>query len=360
MKIAFLGDIGQFGKFCIHNEQGLENYFKEVSEYLACFDIVIGNLETPYVDKQKPVGAKSAHILARAENVEILKYLNVNYVNLSNNHIFDYGESAYFYTKSILEKNNIKIFGTEGKEQLLNVNGIKVALNGYCSFNTNPLKIVFDSNVGVNGLDVDHVIEKMKVNHENGYFNVISVHSGQEHVNIPSKDDIIMARKFSTVAPYIYYGHHPHVVQGVEMHNKSLIAYSLGNFCFSDVYTEKSRDPLVKMSENNKTGLILTAEIDSEGIVKHGTIPIYMATEKMTFCQEIVKTSLDKYNAYLSSDLDDLEEKRTKLISEYVLERKKLRNLNWYIKRSNLSTIKQILDSKINANKYVEHVKSKL
>ena len=41
--------------------------------------------------------------------------------------------------------------------------------------------------------------------------------------------------------------HHPHVAQGIEMHKSSLIAYSLGNFCFDDVYTSVSKAPLVKL-----------------------------------------------------------------------------------------------------------------
>ena len=87
MKIALLGDIAFFGKNSIKKNSSLFNYYKDVKCYLADYDIVIANLETPFNDSSKPYGYKSAYIDSDIENVEILKYLGVSIVNLANNHI---------------------------------------------------------------------------------------------------------------------------------------------------------------------------------------------------------------------------------------------------------------------------------
>ena len=72
---------------------------------------------------------------------------------------------------------------------------------------------------------------------------------------MPSSDDVKFARHLANQFNYVYYGHHPHVIQGFERVNKSTIFYSLGNFIFDDVYTSKDKEkPLIALSESNKTG----------------------------------------------------------------------------------------------------------
>lgn len=360
MKVALLGDIGFFGKFCVTNNPELKEYFKEISDFLGEHDVVIGNLETPFVEKLTPYGAKSAHIYADPLNIELLKYLNISHVNLSNNHIYDFGEHSYELTKSILTNNDVEFFGVESKQNYVEKDGVKVALQGYCSYNTNPLKVTFDQSKGVNGLDIDLMVENFKCNSNNGYFNIVSMHSGLEHVNYPSQDDIKMARKLGDLAPYLYYGHHPHVAQGVEEYSESLLAYSLGNFCFSDVYTEKSTLPLIKMSENNKTGLILSLEISPTGIENYEAIPIYMSEKSMELGTKSVNIDLDEYTKSIKLDVNIYESKRQKLVDEYIGSRIKQRDIKFYLKRLNINSIKLILASKLNALKYKRHVKSKL
>jgi poly-gamma-glutamate synthesis protein (capsule biosynthesis protein) len=360
VKIALLGDIGLFGRFCIVENKNLKEYFSDIAELLSTYDVVIGNLETPFSDTSKTYGAKSAHIVSNKKNIEILDFLNINYVNLSNNHVFDFGLESYELTKNMLQENDIKFFGVESKQCFVEHGEIKLALHGYCSFNTNPQKITFDTSIGINGLDVDIVKKNLQENHDNGFFNIVSIHSGLEHVNYPSQDDIKFARELTNIAPYVYYGHHPHVVQGIEAVDDSILAYSLGNFCFSDVYTNKSKEPLIKQSENNKTGMVLSIELDSNGVSEFKAIPIYMGNVRMKVGDDNVECALEKYTSNLNATSQSYFNMRNELLADFMSERKKMRNLNWFLKRLNLSSVKQIMQSKVNARKYFKHVKSKL
>ena len=45
MRIALLGDIAAFGKYCLRNDKNLLNYFDDIKKYLSIFDLVIANLE---------------------------------------------------------------------------------------------------------------------------------------------------------------------------------------------------------------------------------------------------------------------------------------------------------------------------
>lgn len=62
MKIALLGDIALFGRMSMTENEELHDYFLDISDYLSCFDYVVGNLETPFSIAKKTNGAKSAFI----------------------------------------------------------------------------------------------------------------------------------------------------------------------------------------------------------------------------------------------------------------------------------------------------------
>lgn len=356
MKIALLGDIALYGRFSVENNLHLDHYFVDVEKLLAGMDHVIGNLETPFVDKHKKYGAKSAHICCTLPNVKVLKMLHVSAVGLANNHAYDYGRKAMEFTCKHLQDNNIPFFGIKGKQLLLQDASTKIAVSGFCCYSTNPMGMGED---GVNIMNVKEVERQMKENQDKGFFNIVSIHAGQEHMNYPSYHSILFARKLSEMFDYVYYGHHPHVVQGMEKCNNSHIFYSLGNFCFDDVYTSKSKQPLVKLSDNNKTGMIVILEFEGNIVKNYDTIPFYMGEEKMEIRKDL-EPQFEKYSSALSMPKSEYVSMRRKMLDEYIRQRKEMRNLSWYLKRLNLNSFRMIRSAKNNAKAYQANVKKYL
>ena len=229
MKLALLGDIAFFGKYSLPNNHNIIDNLSVLSEYLKGFDLVVGNLEVPFSEEMKTFGAKSAYICTCSENIKLLNVLGIDAVTLANNHMFDYGKEGYELTKKLLTENNIEWFGAEGKILKREFNDSKIAFSGFCCYSSNPLKCVNNGGYGVNAYNLKEVDNILKQNDLDGYLNIVSVHAGLEHINNPSKEHILAARKLARTVPYIYYGHHPHVIQGVEEYKGSLIAHSLGN-----------------------------------------------------------------------------------------------------------------------------------
>jgi poly-gamma-glutamate synthesis protein (capsule biosynthesis protein) len=357
MKIALLGDIGFYGKYSLENNPDIKSYFKEVSNYLSKFDLVVGNLETPFVTNLKPKSIKSAFIGAEDVNVNLLKYLNVDVVNLANNHIFDYGIEGYQNTIKLLDKDNIPYFGVNEKVYTFYKENNKIAFQGFCAYNTSPSGVYNKTkDVGVNELNIPDVTAHLSDYNKKGYFNVLSMHSGQEHVNCPSYEDIKMARKLSKICPYVYYGHHPHVLQGIETVNNSIIAYSLGNFCFDDVYTSKSKQPLVTQTDNNKSSIILELEIENNKVISHHTTPIFNGDKELKIGSDKIIENLKQYTNILSVDPYVYTKKRNTRIREFINKRKELRNLKWYLKRLNYKSAIQIYKAKQNQAKQFNSV----
>ena len=335
MKLALIGDIALFGKMSLDENPHIKNNLSEVAAFLGGFDYVVGNMETPFSLKKKAKGAKSAYLCSDIQNVEIIKYLGINAVSLANNHMFDYGHEGYETTKNVLTETGIDFFGAEGKELYLELNGNRFAFSGFCCYSTNPLQCVNCGEYGVNAYDIEKVKGVIERNHRNGFMNIVSVHAGIEHVNYPSIDHIRAARLLAGICPYIYYGHHPHVVQGVEVYRNSLIAHSLGNFCFDDVYNGISNTPLVSLSENNRTGMILDLTIQQNKIVDWKEQLIYIQEDGVIRLIEDEETLLD-YNSHLEKcekNVDEYLLLRERIIENRIAERKKCRDSRWYLDR---------------------------
>ncbi|MFT5435366.1 MAG: poly-gamma-glutamate capsule biosynthesis protein CapA/YwtB (metallophosphatase superfamily), partial [Myxococcota bacterium] len=67
-----------------------------------------------------------------------------------------------------------------------------------------------------------------------GCFVIVSVHWGREGVHYPPRKVVAAAHWMVDAGADVVVGHHPHVLQGVEFYGKGAIAYSLGNFVFTN------------------------------------------------------------------------------------------------------------------------------
>lgn len=357
MKIALLGDAAFYGKFCLLNGSP-KLLLEKTASILNTFDYVVLNLEAPFaLAEAKQFGHKSAYIKSDPINVELLKYLGVDAVCIANNHMFDFGYESYELTKKILSDNDISYFGTENKDLKLDIQNNKIAFSGYCCFSSNPINA---TSKGVNPYDYKSVKKKLIEDKSLGYASILSIHAGQEHVNFPNYDHIEMARKLSSVHPYVYYGHHPHVLQGVEEYCNSLLAYSLGNFCFDDVYSNKSTSPLVEMNQNNKESAILSLEYINSKLIDYEFIPLYDGQ----VCEEQQKVqilqNIQNYSSFIGVEKDQYIKERFQLLNKYLQSRKSKRDLNWFIKRLNYNSFKIIKNGYQNKKKYNECIKDYL
>lgn len=359
MKIALLGDVAFFGKFSVENGR-IYDYFSELAAELKNYDFVVGNLETPLTHNPKPFAVKSAHIKATPDNIALLKFLHISHVNLANNHIFDYGIEGYLSTLAVLEKNNIGIFGADRRQCFIDDSDSKVALSGYCCYSANGNEyLTARKQHGINILDGFEVEKNLLDNQRKGFFNICSIHCGQEHVNKPNYDHVRMARKLAAKVPYVFYGHHPHVLQGVEAYKDSILAYSQGNLCFDDVYTSKSRQPLIKQNENNKTSIILELTIKGNKIEKYAAIPLFDNGERILVGNNPdIISKLNAYSDLLNTPMDEYIAQRNAEISSYILNRKKKRDLNWYLKRLKFDSVRMILNARKNQECYNRAVKT--
>ena len=356
MKIALLGDIALFGRYCVNNKSDVLDALSGLKNALSEFDLIVANLEAPLTSNKKRAGSKSAYIRSEINNIEVLKYLGVNAVSLANNHIFDFGLKGLQETLMTLKENNIDYYGVDSKSLNLNIRGEKIALHGYCSYITDPsyasYKDRFSSNDGLNLLEYDDVLSSLKKADEEGYFNIISAHSGIENVSIPSVEDIMFARKLANEFNYVYHGHHPHVIQGLEKHNNSLISYSQGNCLFDDIYDHRTGSLLVEQAFINACSFILSIDIKNKKLSAFKEIPFSLYKGDFVLnCIEAKKVIAER-SELLKLDFSELQNLRTSEIKNMKTKRSARRDFKWFKSRLRPSTFFRIFNNKLNAYFY--------
>lgn len=75
---------------------------------------------------------------------------------------------------------------------------------------------------------------------------VVHAHWGQEYDDQPTTRQQEMAKAMSDAGADIVIGHHPHVLQNIEVYNDTVIFYSLGNFVFDQGWTRTRSSAIVQ------------------------------------------------------------------------------------------------------------------
>jgi len=265
MKISFLGDICFNDKY---NELYLDGSkpFDNISKITKKSSLVIGNLECVSKGKDsKKNFLKRPHLSTNVETLNYLSDINVNMVCLANNHIYDYLYDGYDETINFLNSNNIIHIGaTPLKENRINpiikeIDDIKFCFLNYVTIDTNP-NLPEDSKITVNIFDKNQVIKYIKEYKQKVDQVIVLLHWGGNTENgyYPDLNQAEIARDLIDSGADLIVGHHSHTFQAYECYKGKYIFYSLGNFCFSDIYNDNQL--YSRLSNRQRKSIIL--EID--------------------------------------------------------------------------------------------------
>lgn len=252
LKFAFLGDLflgGEFITYAEKNQIDLLRPFHYISNYFSDAEILFVNFEGPIFsgpNKRKDV---TVHISNHPSIIEFLKKFKICVLNLANNHIMDYGPEGLDKTLFLLKANKLNYIGAgrnaveADKELIIEYKSRKIAFIGYT---TNELYVgsviaQHDKPGCATYLDLDKVLRKVQDLKKEVDVICVSLHWGHEYHQYPSHSQVAIAHALVDAGANYIIGHHPHVIQGIESYNKSLIIYSLGNFFFSPVRSTKGR-----------------------------------------------------------------------------------------------------------------------
>ena len=287
-----------------------------IKNILSGSDFAFGNLESPLLfDENK---ATTTSFAGSYKFADFLKECHINVLSIANNHILEHGEKGFFDTINILNNSNINPVGYQED----NNSNLVILVKDNVTFGFVAYNSVHDiKNPDLySEFNLDKVINTLNRMENQGVdCKIISLHWGwhEEYINIPSAENIKIARTLIDNGADIVVGHHPHVIQPVEKYKGKLIFYSLGNFLFDMIWSKNVRTGLTVKVLYNKTTNIIDYEL----------IPIYLTNDytPLLFDKSKFETKMKKYKNQI--DLYDKD------MNSYIRKREFQMKLNQYYQR---------------------------
>ncbi len=241
--------------------------FVSVLPVLRQAHVVIGNLESPISLRGTAVENKKFTLRAAPVAVAALKAAGIHVVTLANNHTMDFGPLALQDTLTVLGENNILYAGAGMNLEdarapaFLKVGDQTLAFLSYSL--TFPLE--FYASAGRPGTAPGYrefVKRDIRKARPKADLVVVSFHWGAELMTTAKDYQRELGRLSIDWGADLVLGHHPHILQELELYRGRLIAYSLGNFVFGSE------------SDKTNTSMILLCTFKGKSLVRIEAVPL--------------------------------------------------------------------------------------
>jgi gamma-polyglutamate biosynthesis protein CapA len=175
--------------------------------------------------------------------IPALRGAGVGVVSLANNHIADWGRTAFIDTLGRLAENEIAYTGggnnkTEAEmPAIIEKYGMKIGFLGFTDVGPNYMTADTEK-AGILLADDINFDEIIKSAVKQVDYLVVTFHFGEEYQNKHNIRQEYLAHQAIDDGAKIVIGTHPHVVQDTEIYKNGFIAYSLGNFVFDQSWSK--------------------------------------------------------------------------------------------------------------------------
>ncbi|WP_445620477.1 CapA family protein [Kushneria sp. Sum13] len=296
-----------------------------MSETIAACDYAVCNFEAPVRGFGREQPKDGPHINQQIEIMSVLKSHGFDMMLLANNHIMDFGDEALEATLREGERLDVDMLGagmTVEKAYLpliREIQGVRIGMINACEaqfgvldHNAEPDQAGY---AWLNHPAIDRMVIELKRECD---FVVVFAHAGLEYYDIPQKEWRLRYQHLCDLGADVIVGAHPHVPQGHENHNGSLIFYSLGNFYFSN-----RPNPAAKKNYSYAVKL---------GFEKGAPVrftPVFHHTENDVVClsPEDDRTDLARLDALLHEDYQRRYDEMSTAIYQKYIQPNQIRSL---------------------------------
>ncbi|MCL5986200.1 MAG: CapA family protein [Actinobacteria bacterium] len=222
------------------DEKGVLYPAEKIVDTLKDADITHISNEIPFVEGCQ--GEKKASLIfcSRPEYMELLKYVGTDVVELTGNHMNDYGHEALLKSLAMYEKEGLPYFGggknleDSYKPAIIESNGNRIAFLGFNYWGPASDWATKDTpgSTPPNFEDLEAIIRDLK---SQGYIVIFTFQYVETYSYKPTQQQIIDFRRMANAGADIVSGSQSHQPVGVEITDSSFINYGLGNLFFSQI-----------------------------------------------------------------------------------------------------------------------------
>lgn len=265
--------------------------FEHVRPWLRGADLTVGNLESVIV-KAPATHSRSLDRFRAGPLLRVPPYAvaglqdaGFDVLGLANNHALDLGSEGLAETASHLEAAGIDVIGASPPDEparqplVREVRGVRLAFLAFNGLSESQAahRSTDWSPVGWNP---ERASEAIAATRDRVDAVIVSVHWGYEYETRVDPAQREAAQALLRAGADLVIGHHPHVVQAIEVEAGRAVAYSLGNFVFDQPQPEAQR------------GLALRVFFDDEGLRAVQILPVWAGPRPRLMTPEDSKSLL--------------------------------------------------------------------
>lgn len=280
-EIFFVGDLCLAG----YNSE-IDDLFSATRHHwhrlTAQADMTVANLESCIIENVH----ECDRFMATPESAcDLISKLGIDVCTLANNHVMDCGSDGLYFMQRCLHAKGVQTVGAG-----MNINEASTPLT--VSKNGTLIGIIATTDAthykakrnqaGISPLSLKQMEKAITKIIDTVDLVVLCIHSDLEFTNYPAPWKVKMSRKLARAGADIIIHHHPHTLQGIEIYEGTLIAYSLGNFIFplNGLEYMENRDGHVNES------VILKVNVESstrgKNCISYNLVPIVIDKHNVT------------------------------------------------------------------------------
>jgi poly-gamma-glutamate synthesis protein (capsule biosynthesis protein) len=234
--------------------------FCYVKNLLRKADIVVGNLECVLSNSSISPWLRRDIMRGNPDWAHILKDAGFTHLSVANNHAFQHGYKAFEEMVDALLKVSIFPVGVRGARAVeMEIGGLKIGISAFSLRPEQYFPRWITPYAVISERELLEYCEDFATKYD---IPILSVHWGDEYASLPSIHQREIAISLFEKGVKLIIGHHPHVLQPIELKGNSLVAYSLGNFVSS------------MCQKRARKSVILLAKIGEKGIEQAEYIPV--------------------------------------------------------------------------------------
>ncbi len=246
-----------------------------IADMLSQADVTISNVESPLSNNEsEPIYDKDVYIIGRPSAIESIKNSGIDNASLANNHIMDYTGPALQDTITALDNAGVLHAGagmTEAEAEKpveTEVNGVSIAFFSWTDIVPDNF-VAYGDQPGVVSarLNMEDALRRVREAKETHDIVIVAMHWGIEYQDyIDDYQQRTPAHQLVDAGADVVLGNHPHVLQGIEYYNGSLIAYAHGNCVFRQAFEYG----------HTHESYVLNFDITESGIKNVVATPLYL------------------------------------------------------------------------------------
>ncbi len=240
--IIFVGDVllARNVEFLM-DTKGVQYPFINVPEIFGQpTSAVIGNFESAILEQHKKTPSFVTTFSVDKNFLPEVQKVGFTHMSLANNHSFDYGSTTFAHTRLALEQAGITPFGHPAL-----VDGVShvVVRTGFTQVGVLAINEIF------NAQSKETITASLALLASATDFQIVYVHWGEEYMLKHNFTQEVLAKQLIDAGADAIIGHHPHVVQDIDVYKDRPIFYSLGNFIFDQYFSvDVEQGLLIKLS----------------------------------------------------------------------------------------------------------------